>query len=404
MIQHPRRLAHNLVWNVGTLAWIEMTQPGGSGGAGDASAANQTTEIARLTSILANVDVALSTRTKPADQQHVIIDSSASHAVTGPLTDTQLRASAVPVSGTVTASGPLTDVQLRASAVPISAASLPLPSGAATETGHLAAIDTSTAKIPSQGQALAAASMPVVLTAAQITTLTPPAAITGFNLEATQLLVKAKTDNLDVALSTRLKPADTLAAVTAITNPVTVAQATPANLQATVTQLALSKGVQGSTGVTTQDLKDAGRTSLIFYATAAAAGTTGSETAITLTKAAGTGSTANAVSFVVTSGKRFRIQQILVSAVGHATGTTQATTFSFRINTAGGVTTTSTPVVWKGRVQTPATSLAYQQISIPVPDGYEILGDGTLQFGMTANAVFTTNAPTWDVTIIGYEY
>jgi len=63
---------------------------------------------------------------------------------TGGLTDAQLRASAVPVSGTVTASGPLTDTQLRAAAVPVSgtffqgtqpvsAASLPLPSGAATE-------------------------------------------------------------------------------------------------------------------------------------------------------------------------------------------------------------------------------------------------------------------------------
>jgi hypothetical protein len=45
-------------------------------------------------------------------------------AVSGPLTDTQLRASAVPVSGTVTAntglSQPLTDAQLRASAVPVS--------------------------------------------------------------------------------------------------------------------------------------------------------------------------------------------------------------------------------------------------------------------------------------------
>lgn len=35
-------------------------------------------------------------------------------ATTGGLTDTQLRATAVPVSGTVTASGPLTDTQLRA--------------------------------------------------------------------------------------------------------------------------------------------------------------------------------------------------------------------------------------------------------------------------------------------------
>jgi hypothetical protein len=49
--------------------------------------------------------------------------------------------------------------------------------------------------------------------------------IGDLNKEATQLLVKAKTDNLDVLLSTRLKPADTLAGistvstVTSITNP-----------------------------------------------------------------------------------------------------------------------------------------------------------------------------------------
>lgn len=49
--------------------------------------------------------------------------------------------------------------------------------------GNLAAIKTDVDKIPSQGQALAAASMPVVLPAAQITTLTPPAAITNFALE-----------------------------------------------------------------------------------------------------------------------------------------------------------------------------------------------------------------------------
>lgn len=47
----------------------------------------------------------------------------------------------------------------------------------ANETGgNLAAIKTDTDKIPSQGQALAAASMPAVLPATQITTLTPPTA------------------------------------------------------------------------------------------------------------------------------------------------------------------------------------------------------------------------------------
>ena len=90
--------------------------------------------------------------------------------------------------------------------------SAPLPSGAATaanqttgntslssidtklssqataarqDTGNtsLASVDT---KTPSLGQALAASSVPVVLTAAQISTLTPPAAITGFATSTNQ--------------------------------------------------------------------------------------------------------------------------------------------------------------------------------------------------------------------------
>lgn len=44
-------------------------------------------------------------------------------------------------------------------------------------------------KVPALGQALAAASVPVILPAATITTLTPPAAITGFATQATLALV-----------------------------------------------------------------------------------------------------------------------------------------------------------------------------------------------------------------------
>lgn len=82
------------------------------------------------------------------------------------------------------------------SAVPVSAASLPLPSGAATsakqDTGNtsVGSIDT---KTPALGQALAAASVPVVLPAAQITTLTPPTpqtdALTDTQLRATPVPV-----------------------------------------------------------------------------------------------------------------------------------------------------------------------------------------------------------------------
>lgn len=50
----------------------------------------------------------------------VIASDQSAVPVSGPLTDAQLRAVAVPVSGTVTASGPLTDAELRATPVPVS--------------------------------------------------------------------------------------------------------------------------------------------------------------------------------------------------------------------------------------------------------------------------------------------
>ena len=62
--------------------------------------------------------------------------------------------------------------------------------------GNLADIKTNTDNIPALGQALAAASVPVILPAATITTLTPPAAITGFATSAKQLA-----DNHQVTVS-----------------------------------------------------------------------------------------------------------------------------------------------------------------------------------------------------------
>lgn len=96
----------------------------------------------------------------------------------------------------------------------VDVASSALPTGASTSAkqdtiiGHvdgieslLTTIDADTSKIPSQGQALAAASMPVVLPEAQITTLTPPAAITGFATAAKQL---ADGHNVTLAAGTAL--------------------------------------------------------------------------------------------------------------------------------------------------------------------------------------------------------
>jgi hypothetical protein len=108
-----------------------------------ADAATQTT-LALIKAKTDNLDVALSTR-----------------AVTG-LTDAELRATAVPVSGTITANA-------GTGTFAVSAASLPLPSGAATETtlGTRLADATFTARINTLGQKSMANSTPVVLASNQ---------------------------------------------------------------------------------------------------------------------------------------------------------------------------------------------------------------------------------------------
>lgn len=152
-----------------------------------------------------NLDVALSTRLKPSDTLTKVAT-----------VDTITNVVSVNDNG-----GSLT----------VDAVSLPLPTGASTSslqtTGNtsLSNIDT---KTPALGQALSASSVPVVLPAVQLITLTPPAAITGFSLETTQALVKAKTDNIDVLLSTRLKPSDTLTAVTTVSAVTAITNALPA--------------------------------------------------------------------------------------------------------------------------------------------------------------------------------
>jgi hypothetical protein len=114
------------------------------------------------------------------------VSVSGAVAVTGPLTDTQLRATAVPVSlssTTVTNTVAVSGSFFQATQ-PVSAASLPLPTGASTSANQTTAISSLSSldtKTPALGQALAAASTPVVLTAAQLTTLTPlsTVAVTG---------------------------------------------------------------------------------------------------------------------------------------------------------------------------------------------------------------------------------
>lgn len=152
--------------------------------------------------------------------------------------------------------------------------------------------------------------------------------------------------------------------------------------------------------------------SFVLFANNVASGATGVETAITLNRVAGMGgsgigavATSSAASFVPSSGKHIVITSILFATRGNSVATAQISTLSLRLNTGGAVTTSSTPILYQVQSATPVTASAYDRALVTFPNGYEILtADGIMQIGVTAKSIFTTNAPTWDIVITGYEY
>lgn len=100
----------------------------------------------------------------------------------------------------------------------------------ATIAGDTTSID---AKIPALGQALAAGSVPVVLTASQLTTLTPPAAITGFATSAKQDTIIGHVDGIEGLLTTIDADTGTIATEVAGLLTDTELRATPVPVSAT---------------------------------------------------------------------------------------------------------------------------------------------------------------------------
>lgn len=114
-----------------------------------------------------------------------------------------------------------------------------------------ASIDT---KTPALGQALAASSVPVVLTAAQVTTLTPPAAIAGFALETTLGSVKTAVETIDNAISGSEMQVDvvTMPTVTVASHAVTNAGTFAVQVDgAALTSLQLQDDTVATLGTTT---------------------------------------------------------------------------------------------------------------------------------------------------------
>lgn len=129
-----------------------------------------------------------------------------------------------------------------------------LPTGASTsakqDTGNtsLSSID---GKIPALGQALAAGSVPIVLTASQLTTLTPLSSVTVTQGTATNLHVAATLDaeTTKVIGTVNLSAAQTLATVTTVGTVTTITNQVDTNLKQVGGSNTVTGGVNGTLAV-----------------------------------------------------------------------------------------------------------------------------------------------------------
>jgi hypothetical protein len=190
---------------------------------------------------------------------------------------------------------------------------------------------------------------------------------------------------------------------------VTVAQATPANLTATVTPIALTKGTQGATGFTVQDLKDAGRNQTNYFM-AAQVQSTATETLQSLTGyKGGIAVAATTTPAVVTAGKTYRINRIVISYESIVT-TVGVIQVNLRANLTGVALVTS-PLVDSWLVgSTTAASVAVagntETIVITFPDGIEFsagTGIGITVLGLSVLGVAAAVGYA-KISIGGYEY
>lgn len=178
-------------------------------------------------------------------------------------------------------------------------------------------------------------------------------------------------------------------------------------ISGTIAAPTLTKGTQGSTGWSVQNLKDAGRTNIMWTIDNQST-TSASEILLTVTESRDGAATTTFTSKTITSGKRLRITSFFGAI--DAGGTTPAIsrcTFKIRVNTAGAVTTSSPLQSILKLPHLPAVAKNSVNNFVNYFDGIEFAGDGTKQIGITLlcpDWVTTTNIPTISLTILGFEY
>jgi hypothetical protein len=187
----------------------------------------------------------------------------------------------------------------------------------------------------------------------------------------------------------------------------TVGQANGANLHMTLDDAAggnavntVAKATQGARALTTQDMKDSGRTYVSFTALAAAGVT--AEALLSMAQNKQGVNTAGVTSYTITSGKTLRITSIGVS-VRSGAAAIAFSRIALRHNTAG-ATTAASPIAYLVPEANTlnATSGSGGEVVIDIPDGIEFFGNGTQTIGVSHLDQATTNI--LNVTICGYEY
>jgi hypothetical protein len=305
--------------------------------------------------------------------------------VSGPLTDAQLRAAAVPVSGTLAVSnfpatqpvsgtvaisgsvavtGPLTDAQLRAAAVPVSLASVPSHpvTGPLTNTElRASAVPVSLASLPS----LAAGANNI----GDVDVLTLPALPAGTNRIGSVRPV----DSADADLTTPkwTVPAGRFLAVT--------------------------------------DATDLGRTLVVFSAGASGAGyvtVAGAETLITFAWSKDHATLASGTSYTVPAGKRLRIVGGWIMERSTTGNTTTAVAFLRMRGTTGAALLTSSPLQLQAFAKHPSTA---SDVSVTgkteIPEGIEMQAGWVFGFSASSTGwTATTCVPVWDFSIVAFEY
>lgn len=178
----------------------------------------------------------------------------------------------------------------------------------------------------------------------------------------------------------------------------------PSNQIVNVAQTALTKGAQGATGISTQDLKDSGRNQTNYFMAVPILSTL-TDTLISLTgykSAAAVAATTTPA--VVTTGKTFRLVSVTLTYVAIATAGT--VTFTLRAQ-VGAVVTIASPAVQVWTLGAPAAVAGVSQsIEIAVPDGFEFpagtgIGVSIIGRGATGTAAAVGYG---QLSLHGFEY